>query len=100
FPPVHNDMITRFNLVDAWPCLEHHAAAFMAEQMRKKFVLAFHSLNLVQLSPANAADCHLNQDLSDVQGRQLDLVNDQRLVQRFEDGSEGLHRYLEPIRNR
>ena len=74
-------MIARLDLRDAGPDLDDDAAAFVAEQVREKFVGPFHARNLAELRAADARALNLDAHLADVQRRHLEIGQHERRIQ-------------------
>jgi len=88
--PVENDMVAGLDAGDALPYPLDDAGALMAEEVRKEFVGAFGSLDLIDLRAADSAVMNADMDLTEGQLlRHLEFGDFERGVGLNEDG--GFH---------
>lgn len=69
--------------------LQHDGTRLVSEQMREKLVRALYPSDLANLRAANARGMDLDEDLSALEGRNLDFVDDQRLALLDQNGGLG-----------
>ena len=79
--PVHHHVIARFDVRHTRARFQHDTAAFVAEQVWKKFVRAFHARDFAQLRAAYARALNLDEHLPDIQRRHLEIGQHERRIQ-------------------
>lgn len=90
-PPMANHAIAGRDMCHI-PCdLQNDAAGFVAKKVREKFVRSFHAVDLAELGAADAGGVDFDENLSALEARHFDLVDDQRGVLRNQNGGRGFH---------
>src|SRR5439155_23193690 len=90
-PPMQDNVVALSNLSYARSCIEDDSSSFVPQQERQKFVFAFNSRNLPELSSTDSTAMDLDQHLTAVQSRNFDLIQNQRCIQSFQDGRPKSH---------
>src|SRR5262245_60361714 len=89
--PGQHDLVADLDLGDRAADLQHRAGAFVAQAMRHPFVLALVAAPFHHLGAAGAGIGDLDQHLSGLQRRRLDVGQHERLAGLDQEGSLGFH---------
>jgi hypothetical protein len=85
--------IARRDVGDLRTNLKHNCPGLMAQQMRKKLVRTFDSVDLADLRAADAAHEHFHENLAELWRGHLDLLDHEGFFLLDEDRSAGFHSY-------
>jgi hypothetical protein len=88
---VADHAITCRDVGDLGPDLEDNRPGLMAQQMWKKLVRTFDTLDLADLRSANARGMNLHKHLPALERRQLDFIYHERLALFDQNGSRRFH---------
>jgi hypothetical protein len=83
--------IARRDVGDLRADLKDNRPGLMAQQMRKKLVRTFDTVDLADLRSANARGMNLHEHLPALERRHFDFIDDQRLALFDQNGSRRFH---------